>query len=533
VVAVYPADAHATHTRLLDALGDACAVQIVAGDSHSGPCQAEIVIGAAAYKERYGQRSPLRPTLTLCEPVATDSIDVRLERSRYTDPRLHGIELPGQRIAGAVALDPSDEVLAASEAGPVWTRARARPVFHLRAALPRLADDEVLRATLGPDRSERMLAVIGIVAFLREVADDPWEQPPLRASFVFDDPNLRLMRYGHIDYRALWDEAARHEYHVGMAMVPLDTGHPSSDAVAFFNHHREQLSLAIHGNNHVREELLRAQSFNDARSLAAQALQRVARFERRTELQVGRVMMPPHGMCSRAMVAALAELGFDGICALHPTPWTEKAAVDRPLAGWTPATFVDGCAVVPRVPLQAGSAELAVRAYLGQPLVLYGHHGDVADGYDVLTDAASRVNRLGEVEWLSLSRLVRSNYQTRMIDGTAHIRPWGTHLDVELPEEVQAISVALPPHADADRFGVRAVSIGGSAAVRHELGERVPVGASPRVGVRLLPAHTLDPRAVRRPIRRPRAWARRRAAELRDQITPAARRASHLIAARQ
>jgi hypothetical protein len=533
VVAMYPAGAHAAHARLLDALGDACAVRIVAGDSHGGSCQAEIVVGAATYSERYGRRSPFRPTLAIAEPGATDSIDVRLERSPYIDPKLHGIDLPGQQIATAAALDPGDEVLAVSDAGPVWTRARARPVVQLRAAFPQLADDEVLRATLGSDRTHRMLAVIGIVAFLREVADDPWEQPPLRASFVFDDPNLRLMRYGHIDYRALWDEAARHEYHVGMAMVPLDAGHPSSDAVEFFNHHREQLSLAIHGNDHVRAELLRAQSFNHARSLAAQALERIARFERRTDLHVGRVMMPPHGMCSREMVAALAELGYDGICALHPTPWTEKAPVERPLAGWTPATFVDGCAVVPRVPLHASSAELAIRAYLGQPLVLYGHHGDVANGYDVLTDAAARVNRLGNVEWLSLSRLVRSNYQTRVIDGMAHVRPWGTHLDVALPAEAEAVSVELAPHADAARFGVTGVSIGDTPAVRHELGQRVAVDGSTRVAVRLLPAHTLDPRLVRRPIRRPRAWARRRVAELRDQITPAARRASHVIATRR
>jgi hypothetical protein len=128
---------------------------------------------------------------------------------------------------------------------------------------------------------------------------------------------------------------------------------------------------------------------------------------------------------------------------------------------------------------------------------------------------------------------VRSNYQTRVIDGTAHIRPWGTHLDVELPANAQAVAVELAPHADAGRFGVTAVSIGDAPPTRHELGQHVAVGGSTRIAVRLLPAHTLDPGMVRRPIRRPRAWARRRVAELRDQITPAARRASHLMAARR
>lgn len=529
-VAVHPAAAHAAAARLFAALEDACAVRIVPAGDRDVPCAAEIVIGQDLAAERLAQRPAERHLLVLAAPGPRTSAGVRVERSDSLDPRLHGIELAGQLIAAGAALDTADEVLAATDGIPVWTRARAAPVQRVRTGVPTLAEDEVLRAALGSDRPQQMLAVIAIVAFLRGVANDPWEQPPLRATFVFDDPNLRLMRYGHIDYRLLWDQAARHGYHVGMAMVPLDARLPSSEAVSFFQHHREQLSLSIHGNDHLGDELLRTRNPAAARSLAAQALRRISRFERRTHLSVGRVMVPPHGMCSREMVTALGELGFDGLCSLHPMPWTESAPVERPLAGWTPATFVDGCAVIPRVPLHVDSAELAVRAYLGQPLVLYGHHGDVADGYELLTEAAARVNRLGDVRWLSLSQLARSNYQLRMANRTARVRPWGTRLDLELPVGVHDVSIELPPHADATGFGIDAAAVGELATgVRHQLGRPIPIGGRTRIAVRLLPRQTLDPQMVPLPVPHPRAWARRRAAELRDQIAPAARRASKIV----
>ena len=362
----------------------------------------------------------------------------RLTSSSHLDSKLRGLALPGQELDPTAELDPAAEILAMAATGPVWTRAADAPVYHVGAGLPVLADYEVLRAGLGSDRPQRMLALVAIVAFLRELAQDAWAAPPLRATFVFDDPNLRLLRYGHIDYRNLLDEADRHGYHVAMAMVPLDAGRPNSEAVSIFTRRSDRLSLAIHGNDHLPDELLRTRAPADAMALAAQALRRVGRFELRTGLEVSRVMLPPHGMCSRAVTGALAELRFDGLCSLHPNPWTERAATDRALAGWTPATFVDGCAVVSRLPLNDSGPELAMRAYLGQPLVLYGHHADVADGYEPLSQAAARVNSLGDVTWMSLGRLMRSNYQLQVSDGVGAIRAWGTRLDIELPGGVEA-----------------------------------------------------------------------------------------------
>ena len=59
-----------------------------------------------------------------------------------------------------------------------------------------------------------------------------------------------------------------------------------------------------------------------------------------------------------------------------------------------------------RHPLVSRDApELVLRAFLDQPLILYGHHEDVAPGLDVLGEAAEDVNRLGETRWCSLGEI--------------------------------------------------------------------------------------------------------------------------------
>ena len=113
-----------------------------------------------------------------------------------------------------------------------------------------------------------------------------------------------------------------HGYHASMAMIPLDAGRPHGPTVSLFRRRRDRLSLVFHGNDHVKQELLRPRAPDDALAMAAQAMRRIERFERRCGLPVDRVMTPPHGLCSESVTQALAAVGFDALCAIHPIPWT-------------------------------------------------------------------------------------------------------------------------------------------------------------------------------------------------------------------
>ena len=82
--------------------------------------------------------------------------------------------------------------------------------------------------------------------------------------------------------------------------------------------------------------------------------------------------------------------------------------------------------------LTCSAAEVALRAFLGQPLILYGHHDDLADGLEPLVDAARNVNRLG-VEWKSLGAIAATSYDLRVDGSTAIVQPWAGDCALRCP----------------------------------------------------------------------------------------------------
>jgi hypothetical protein len=383
------------------------------------------------------------------------------------------------------------------------------------APLPELAPDQILRSLLA---TEGALGLVALTQFLRELPGQlGWRPPPLRASIVFDDPNLRWRSYGFIDYERLVAHADRHGYHAAMGLIPLDAGRAHRPTVDLFARRADRLSLVVHGNDHVRRELMDLPDRARALAVTAQALRRVQRFERRTGLPVDRVMVPPHGMCSREAARALARLGFDALCTIHPLPWTEKPHGDRLLAGWGAATFVGGSAVIPRVPLASSADDLALHAFLDHALVLYGHHEDVAGGLEPLADAAARVNRIGDVDWMSVGELAVRGRAVRLARDRLAVRPFARRVRVTPPAGVRALAVEAPEDVlDADALA--GWSLGAGPVL--PFGISVAVGGDREIEVRLRGATDVDPARIDVPQWRPWPRMRRTATEARDRALP-------------
>ncbi len=168
---------------------------------------------------------------------------------------------------------------------------------------------------------------------------------------------------------------------------------------------REAISLCIHGHAHRRNELERFRSVAEARRDLSRALRRVGKLESRSGLRIDRVMVAPHERCSPVATEAMRRLGFEALVIDRANPWRFRPPAEKPLAGWDLAEFVSGGLPVFRregfgVPLE----DLTLRAFLGQPLVLYGHHDDLSEGPERLAEIAARINRLGDVHWTSLGR---------------------------------------------------------------------------------------------------------------------------------
>jgi hypothetical protein len=462
----------------------------------------------------------------------TDAGNARNESMRVKladEPRL-ARPLRGQTIhegatPGELAIPPRGGVELASVQGrPVWWQLEAGSATLEASAypLPELQDGQALREHL---RAGSFMGLLPLVHFLIEVLGaDGWRPPPLRASFVVDDPNLHWPSYGFLNYSELIAHAKQHGYHMGFATVPLDGWFVNRRAASLLAHNSSVLSLLVHGNDHVARELGRLDTDTEAEAAIAQGLRRITALERRSGLKVDRVLAPPHGACSEAALKAAFRLGAEAACISRPYPWRDGQPAATPIAGWRPADLVaGGLPVLPRYPLSAPREDLALRALLGQPLILYGHHGDFADGLDVLAQAASEINALGEVQWSSLGHIARGNYSTRNVDDALLVRMHARRIAVEIPRGVRSLRIfADEPFGGA--AGHCLVHEHGSLGVAFERGQ----GASESLAVEG-PGHTelvlaadtpLDPSEVRSRSRSPWPLIRRGLVETRDRLQP-------------
>ncbi len=337
-------------------------------------------------------------------------------------PPLRGASLADRHCGPlpAQALASGQLTLASIGGAPVWVAEGANHTHELLAAAPaELVDGESLRERLAPGRC---LALLALVRFLQSLsATQPsWVAPP-QAAFVLDDPNLHWPTYGHLRYEQLALHAREHGYHMAIAMTPLDGWFAHRGVVRLFREYPGQLSLCIHGNDHLGPELGRIDSDAQGLALARQALARAGAFQRHTGVPFERVMVPPHEQLSEPAARGLRAGGFAAVCVSRPYPWIDPrsplpaAALGAgppergALAGWGGRELVaGGLPLLLRAGFDAPREDLVLRAFLGQPLILYGHHDLLADGLDVLAEATAAIDALGAVRWGSLAAIARA-----------------------------------------------------------------------------------------------------------------------------
>lgn len=244
------------------------------------------------------------------------------------------------------------------------------------------------------------------------------------------------------------------------------------EVAALFRRTTPTLSLAVHGNDHVKQELGRCTSEDASRRLLAQALHRITRFEQRSGLSVARVMIAPHGICSRPAMRALADCGFDAACF-----WMgPDDAADPTLAGWEPADATEeGLPVISRHPLTGSSDDLVFQAYLRKPLILYGHHQDLEGGLERLSEAAMSLSRLGDVRWCPLGEIAATNAAQGLSGAVLRLRLFSRLVAIRVPDGVE--KVVVEPTALTGGDTVILSDKEGREAARGAPGTQLSVGA--------------------------------------------------------
>lgn len=525
VIGVFPSGEHFSRLRLLKVLEGAFPVRFV----HREVGEWRGLHGAIFINQRRGvaERVANNGIPTLVASTASESGSIRgggsvlFGKTAEIDRCLRGRLLNDHAASHAAPIPKleGDTLIGSGPHGPVWVMHEfgCARLHHVSLAPAELGEHERLKDHL---RAGRFLALLPLVQFLREIVGAAaWEVPGPRASFVLDDPNLHWTSYGYLRYPDLATHAEAHGYHVGIAMVPIDALFAHARVVSLFRQH-PQLSLLIHGNNHLKRELARQLTTEDSVALAAQALRRMSAFERRSGVSVCRVMVPPHYVCSEEMMVALLVTGFEAICYWGPI----GSGSSHALMGWAPADLHVGGGLpgLHRLAWDASPDEVRLRAFLKQPLILFGHHTDLVRNLDVLAEATSNVNELGDVRWLSVTDIARSNFFHQEQGDLLRIRAFSRKIDVDVPEAVRRVVVEMPEASSPGEETVTVRPVDGSAgtAVTGSVGEALTTPNSSRLEIALSRREFVDPAEAPHPS--PRLWpiVRRCLTEGRDRVLP-------------
>lgn len=410
-----------------------------------------------------------------------------------------------------------DSAVASLDDCAIWT---VRGLVHrVTIDLPCLVDNDDL--LYGHCQPKCWLGLLPFLHFLRSLtAEGDWQAPALRACFIIDDPNLHAQTYGGVDFRRLAYDARERNYHVAIATVPLDAWYVNQNAARLFSEYSDCLSLAVHGSDHTRCEL--TDTYESQFRRLSQALQRIDALERKTGLDVSRVMVAPHEACSEITMDLMLKLGYEGLV-IKPSKlryWTPKKDWGRDFGfrnvEWTSAGFP----IVLRFLLQESVTQARLAAFLGQPIVPYGHPSDIS--LELLRNFAEAINS-SDVRWTDLKSIMRSNYRTRTIGDLLQIQLGSRHVRLKVPEQTRQISVERPWMLETEAETLVVVRGAGEGSIEPSAGRITgPFDVIPgsEITIRTLPKEQVNYRTLPKP--RSSAWSmvRRVLVEARDRLKP-------------
>jgi len=397
--------------------------------------------------------------------VGRNSWGVKFGSSRSLNPSLREQVLEDAELREFLPLAPraGDEVLASSGGQPIWIlRGTGAGSVHWVGALPLpLLEDQCLWERF---RAGCFMRVLPLIVFLRQLTRENDWQYGRQACFVVDDPSLYWPSYGYLDFRRLAEHARVHGYYVSVATIPLDTRWPNPRTLAIFRANAPRLSLLIHGNDHLKQELASPRSVEQSVRLLAQALRRFERLERGDGLEVCRVMEAPHGAFAKDVLEGLRSLDFEGVMAS-----ADLLVRHNPKVRWSATLGLDaagllaevGLPSIPRIIMTKDwKSSVLLAGVLDQPLVLAGHHADAADGMERIAEFAQLVQSIGGVTWATPTGILRSNYKQLRQGRALHIQLCSRRVHLTVPGGVEEIWIHRPWLAPGDDGGGLAVLCG-------------------------------------------------------------------------
>ena len=264
-------------------------------------------------------------------------------------------------------------------------------------------------------------AVAPTMLFLRYAAGDmAWHANGHYANLTVDDAWLREP-YGYLQYGDLLQEMRRHNFHTTIAFIPWNYDRSEPDVISLFRANSDRLSICIHGNNHDHQEFgpLASRPLNEQVNNIGQAVARMEQFRKLTDLPYDRVMVFPHSIGSEAVIGALKGFNFLATANSRNIPLDSHVALDPQfgLRSWTLAfrNLLSLRRYSAEIPI--ATSELAVDAFLENPLLFYVHQAYFAEGINRFDAMADTVNQLQpDTLWRGLTDISEHLYLEKLRD---------------------------------------------------------------------------------------------------------------------
>lgn len=336
-----------------------------------------------------------------------------------------------------------------------------------------LADNRLGRSTresVSPSERSRFLQIAPLMMFLRHACGERcWHSPGYYANLTIDDPWL-TEPYGHLSYFSLLKQMQKANFHTTIAFIPWNYDRSEPELVPLLHDHPERFSICVHGNNHDHREFYRYKTtIKDpwpARPLKAQeadiqqAIARMEEFRRLTGLPYERVMVFPHGIAPSNTLSILKKLNFLATSNVDNIPLGSKTTSDT-LLGFT-LEFENFVSLDRYSARDVTQSDVAMNLFLGNPLLMFGHHDLFKDGSNAFNRTAETINVLEpDTEWRSLGYIAQRLYRQRVRkDGGYDVSVFSRKIELEnasdrhLTYHVRKAESFMPP--------VRQVTVGGS-----------------------------------------------------------------------
>lgn len=280
------------------------------------------------------------------------------------------------------------------------------------------------------------LKIMPILMFLKYTFGDRcWHGINDYANLTIDDPWL-IEPYGYTNFTALCREAKKTRFHVTIGFIPYNYQRSHNDAIEIFQRCKQNLSIAVHGNNHDLSEF----RFNGNERLTdrkvsyihpeekniLQALYRMDIFNRKTGLLFDRVMIFPRGYYAKESLNLLKKHNFlmtvNSTMPFNAEHFTSRADLMRKITlefENFPLVMRYGISDWKKDKRAVAEAKswIQMRLFLDLPVLLYTHHAFFKNGSDEFNALADMINKARPaVVWTGLGNIGKNLYLQKRIN---------------------------------------------------------------------------------------------------------------------